>query len=210
MGHIAPDAAEVDPDVLARRPQKGLIVARLKLSEGRIRTHRLLKVGGEARPIRFKTLRGDVPKVEYSQALADWVVAEIPISGCQVRLVDTSLEDGIEPRFMTLAPAECNHGNPIEMAILNVPQSSFQPSAAGTTAAHERIGHHFEMYYELAARRPPNRLRPVPYEALRPGVAWLPLHPKSDEISDFLASIVLPNSKGLASPPLCPVIRFSD
>jgi hypothetical protein len=217
ISRIAPQAAEIDPDVLAAHPMKGLIAGRLRLREGEVRTHRLVRVGDEVRPIGFKTLGGGSVGVDYSQALADWIVAEIRLPGCRVRLTDTDFVDGERRRAMELSDAKCEEkakatGDEefvIEIAILNVPHSSFQ-SVVQPTEMHEHIGRHFEVYYELSKCPPPKELRPVPYVAKEDiGVKWLQVHPE-EESSDFLASVVLDSGKALIIPQLCPVAVFSS
>lgn len=213
IGRIVPEAGEIDPGLLGDRPRMGLLVARLRLGQGEIRTHRMIRVGDEVPPIDFKTLQADDQRVYFSQALAHWVLAEVPVhlpeGDCTVRLVERSLLDGGGRRAMELRPTVCEDGGVVEVAILNVPPSSFEPVKRPPTPK-ERIGRHFEVYYELSHHPPARNRRPVPYTVEEGGEPWSKLQPKAEELSDFLEAIVIEPGKGIASPLLCPPGQFSS
>lgn len=209
LGKIVPASGEIDPGVLGDRPRRGALVARLKLSAGEVRTHRMTRIGDDVPVIDFKTLHSD--RVLFSQALAHWVTAEVPVQvqdgDCKVRLAERSLVDGGGSRVMELAPERCEEGAAIDVAILNVPASSFKPFPR-PPADSDRIGRHFEVYYELSKHPPARRDRPVPHLGEGPRAPWKVLHPKAEESSDFLESIVIPSGKGVANPLLCPPAKF--
>lgn len=208
LGKIVPGSGEIDPGVLGDRPRRCALVARLKLSAGEVRTHRMIRVGDDVPVIDFKTLHSD--RVLFSQALAHWVTAEVPVQvqdgHCKVRLAERSLVGGSGSRVMELMPERCEEGAAIDVAILNVPPSSFKPVPRPPTD-RDRIGRHFEVYYELSKHPPARRDRPVPHLGGGPRAPWKVLHPKAEEPSDFLESIVLA-SKGVANPLLCPPAKF--
>ncbi len=205
IGDIVPTAGTVDPDVLAEEPEKDLIVARLNLTEGSLKTRSLIHLEEKVRPFSFKTLKGKPSKVPYSQALAHWVVAEIPLPDCSVTLTDKNFKTGAE-RVMKLSPSDCD-GGVIEMAILNIPESSYRPMEEGAQGQHEDFGHHFEMYYELSNMRPPNKLRPVPRPENGSEMEWSKLE-RRDRSSEFLDAITPSFPKGLTSRPFCPPVAF--
>ncbi len=205
IGQIAPETGGVDPGLLVDRPRRGALVARLRLSGGELRTHRMVRVGDDVPALDLRTLHDD--KVVFSQALAHWVVAEVPVrvqkGDCKVRLVDQNFVDGSRRRIMDLMPERCEKGGVIDVAILNVPTSSFEPVPRPPTL-RDRIGRHFEVYYELTSRPPARENRPVPHVGKGPTVPSKTVQPPADEPSDFLERIVLPPAKGVANPLLCP------
>lgn len=203
MGEIYPSAEAVDPDVLADEPRKDLIVARLELTEGSIKTRNLIHLADKVRPFEFKALRHKAAAPSYSQALAHWVVAEIPLPGCDVTITDKDFRTG-EERTMKLSASDCD-GGVIEMALLNIPESITEPPE--DLEGHGGTGHHFEMYYELSNMRPPNKLRLVP-QAVDGGVEIArAMLEQPDQSSDFLDSITA-MPKGLTSWPVCPPVEF--
>jgi len=214
LGRIVPGSGKIDPGLLVDRPRMGLLVARLRLTEGEFRTHRMVRAGDEVQSVEFKTLQGD-GRVFASSALAHWVVAEARIDltpeDCKIRLLERDFASGAENRRMELEPARCEGESVIEMAILNVPTSSFQP-VPRASMPHAQTGRHFEVYYELASVPPDRRSRPVPHTVkMKEGdkTFWKSLRSESGEPSDFLESIVLESLRGVASPLLCPPGQYS-
>jgi hypothetical protein len=198
LGRIKPAAGAVDPDVLACRPQKGLIVARLRLRSGTVWTYRLVRVGDKVLPLEFKTLRG--VKADYSQALADWVVAEIQVSGDEVEVVEHRFgrEEG---RAIRLAPQD----GLVELAVMNIPPPPAQQPGAGAHQEHEPATH-FEMYYNLARTSIPKGERPVPRVAASSGVPGTSPEPRSK----LLDALKLGDPKGFYDRILCPVAQLSE
>lgn len=198
LGRIDPSAGTVDPDVLAAAPQKGLIAARLRLGAGEVSTYRLVRVEDAVPALDFKTLRGG-PAAGYSQALADWVVAEIQVTGDAVEVAETRFGGG-KGRTARLAPRD----GVVEIALMNAPQAHSE----GHHHAGEP-GKHFEMFYELADRRPPNRLRPVPHVGSVP-LSNLSIHSidRDEPHSALLEGLGLDPGRGVYDPVICPVAQF--
>ncbi|HEX5757832.1 MAG TPA: hypothetical protein VF121_01425 [Thermoanaerobaculia bacterium] len=201
---IEPSAGAVDPDVLRARPEKGLIAARLRLRAGEISSYRLVGLQDEVPPLSFRSLKSAHQSNGYRQALTDWVAAEIRVQGDVLELSE-SRWDGGAGRAAALRPA----GNTLELALLNVPQGHAAHAAeAQSSTSAPGPGKHFEMYYEIANMRPPNRLRPVPYIAGNERVGWTAVH--RDELSSrLLEAIRLGDPRGSYEPVICPVVRFT-
>ncbi len=200
---IDPAAGAADPDVLRARPEKGLIAARLRLRAGEISSYRLVGLQDEVPPLGFQSLKAEQPTNGYRQALTDWVAAEIRVSG-EVLELSESRWDGGAGRSAALRPV----GNTLELALLNVPQGHAAHAAeAQSSASAPDAGKHFEMYYELAKMRPPNRLRPVPFIEGSERVGWTAVH--RDELSSrLLEAIRLGDPRGSYEPVICPVARL--
>jgi hypothetical protein len=204
---LEPGAGMIDPDVLAERPEKGLIVARMKLATGEIRTERLVTLENQVVELKFRPLRREKWPSRYSQALADRVVAEISVPGCEVILKEDRF-DGAPGRSITLAPEACDGEVVVEVVLVNLPHDSF--AATPSKRPREEIGKHFEMFYELAYLRPPNHLRPVPF----PSVRLEELEEETEQVrgrqaqgSMLLPALGLPR-RGAYSRPICPMVQF--
>jgi hypothetical protein len=200
LGAIDAKAAKVDPDVVAPRPQKGLIAARLRLDQGRIGTYNLVTYGNKVMPVTFRMLRDERrPPDGHPEVVADWVVAEVRVSECSVRLAEKRFLGDGKARVLELAPERCDGTDEIELALLNTPAYTHEHSGK-----QEKVGKHFEMYYELAYLRPPNRLRPVPVVSEVPGET---LPTRQEERSALLRALSLPR-RGVVNPPICPTAFF--
>lgn len=204
---IDPSAATIDADVLKEHPTKGLIAARLKLSAGLLKTYRLVRADDQLAALSFRALRDRSSRVASGQPLTDWVMLEIPVSGCRLELLDENFSTGAR-RTMELSPSKCDGSEVVELALLNVPKARSH-SASEKHAGERRIGHHFEIYYELSSQRPPNRLRPVPVLTSMVPEPQARLLGDDKAVSDFVAAIVPEDPKGITAPPICPVVRFS-
>jgi hypothetical protein len=204
MGKIDPTAGEVDADVLAPQPRQGLIAARLRLRSGKVFSYRLLGQQNQVTPVHFQTIEGDRVAVAYTQALADWVEADIEITGDAVQIVDQSF-DGKQKRAVELSP----HNGQVEVALLN-----FAPHATHAAAAAPGPGKHFEIFYELSKTRPANQRRPVPFAGTRTAaeapatVAWSTVHPQQQLWSDLLAALKLGDPRGVYDQTICPLVGF--
>lgn len=204
---IVPEARKVDPDCLKEKPEKGLVVGRVKLEEGTLKTHRLIQFKEDIPRFIFQPLSASAPTTSYSQGLADWTVAEIPITGCEVTINSRDFATG-ETRSMTLGPSDCQGGNEIvEVAVMNVPDPSKRhdhPSARGNRANDpQAVGTHFELYYELAQTRPSWKQKAVPVvdaEAVKPA----DVDPGDVQ---FLKVLNIPRA-GTYSHPICPQAVF--
>lgn len=209
LGRIDAAAGMVDPDVLSPQPRKGLIAARLRLHSGEVWTYRLVGVEDKVLPLDFRPLRQSGEKTDYSQALADWVVAELRVPGDSVRIVETRFS-GAQGRAVKLSP----ENGVIELAVMNVPPSQFdQRSMPGADHHSHGPGKHFEMYYELAQARPPNHLRPVPHVTTATGAPWSALHLQGEpgeRTSALLRALGLDDPRGPYNWLICPLGQLSD
>ena len=206
LSRIVPSAGVVDPDVLARLPQRRLITARLRLRSGKVGTCRLVHVDGEVHSFDFKSLRRDCAKQERGssqllaapQPLADWVAAEIEVSGPEVEIVETRFASG-EIRTIRLAPQD----GLVELAVLNIPD----PPSEEELPEHHEADRHFELYYKLAQKPLPPCQWPVPH-----------VGPKDESVkaqgsacpSRLLAGLPLSDPKGFYERIICPVGQLSE
>jgi hypothetical protein len=200
LGRIVPGAGVVDPAVLAPIPPAKRIAARLRLDSGEVSTYRLVRVDGQVPPLRFRSLAAKGAEVAYTQALADWVVAEFWVSGGALEVVERRFADGAR-RSIALTPS-CGV---VEIAVLNVARA--HPGAhagGGEPLALPEPGRHFEKYYELAQVRPP--FRPVPYVADQ--AVGLPVH--QEHGSALLDALRLDDPRGVYDRLICPLAQFSD
>ena len=176
LSDVVSDAGGVDPDCLAPQPRKGLVVGRLALDRGTLRTYRMTEF--------YRELKGGVPSFLYkplaagsavvapvspslaaARGIADWTVVDIPIQGCEVTLEAKSFRDpSAKPRTITLAPAKCKANQIVEVALMNLPDQSLRDELAENDHEHgpEGTASHFQIYYELAKSRPSWRERLVP------------------------------------------------
>ncbi len=201
LGQIIPSTGTVDPDVLACRPQKGLVTSRLRLKSGKVWTYRFIHLADKVLPVKFRTLQGTDEKEGFSRPIADWVAAEIEISGDSVEIVENRFGCG-EIRTIRLAP----ENGLVELALMNIPPPPPQ-SFDGSHREHEPAAH-FEMYYDLAQTPPPSDRRPVPHVPAQQ--SSLPPEPEKRIPSKLLDALTLGDPKGFYERILCPPARLSD
>ncbi|PYQ27532.1 MAG: hypothetical protein DMF56_19310 [Acidobacteria bacterium] len=206
LGAIAPGIGGFTSWATATEPPPSCkVAARLKLRSGRVFTYSLIKVDGKAKPIHFRKPSGEGPDATYSQALANWVAAEIHVPGDFVEIVDQNFDDRERVRTMKLYPQE----GKVEVAILNLPD--FEAPAPDAEAPAPAPGQHFQIYYDLVKTPPARAARPVPHLALAPPASepqtdWGTLHPRAALWSDLLEQLNLsPRGKGPYDLSLCPV-----
>ncbi|HEX7184665.1 MAG TPA: hypothetical protein VF756_22765 [Thermoanaerobaculia bacterium] len=197
LGRVLPAAGAVDPDVLARLPQRRLITARLRLQSGKIGTYRLVHMFGKVHSFSFKALRCNGANVEYSQPLADWVTAEIEVSGPEVEIVENHFADR-EIRTIRLAPQD----GLVELAVLNIPDP---PSEEELPENHE-ADRHFELYYKLAQ----TLLSPCQWPVPHVGPEVENGAPEKARPSALLAGLKLGDPKGYYERIMCPVGQLSE
>lgn len=203
LGRIHPPGT-VHPDALALRPQKGLVVARLRLESGTVWTYRLVSVDGKVPSLSFKTLQGGGAAVDYSQPLADWVVAEIRIPGNAVKIVENRFAGG-EGRAIDLAP----HNGVVELAVMNIPKPAPRPETPEESHRAHEPGKHFEIYYKLTSGDGPRNPRPVPHLAGGKEVSARDVH-RQESRSELLDALGLSGEKGFYDRILCPVVQLSE
>lgn len=191
----------------AEAPPGCVIAARLKLRSGKVFTYSLVKIDGKARPVHFRKPSGEGPEAPYSQALANWVAAEIRVPGDFVEIVDTNFNDSSKTRSMKLHPQD----GLVEMAILNLPP--FEAPAADAVPPSPQPGQHFQIYYDLVRTPPARAERLIPHQALSPAASepqtdWAALHPRTALWSNLLEQLGMsPRGKGPYELALCPIVK---
>jgi len=208
MGQIVKGAGKVDPDCLSEKPTKDLIVGRVKLTQGTLKTYRLIEYDKNIPSFFFQPLAASAPTTSYSQGLADWTVVEIPIQGCEATLQAKNFATG-EIRSMTLSPSDCKAGDQVvEVAMMNIPDPSQRhdhEAARGQEDKPQAVGTHFELFYELSESRPSWRQKAVPH-ASKTAVNPAAIDPGDIE---FLKILKIPRA-GTYSHPICPQAVFDD
>ncbi len=205
LAEIEPGAGSADPDLFRDRPRKGLVVSRLRLNQGTLKSYKLISLEDKVVPVAFRPIRELAgPRNHWpqddSRAVAEWTVAEIKISSPSVTVHETDFHTGAR-RSIELFPKLVDGERVIEMALLNVPQDTFDP----LRREPELVGKHFEIFYELLAARPPQHQRPVPYVPLLKEDYELPV--AAPEESAFLARFGL-RVRGPYARPLGPLARL--
>jgi hypothetical protein len=204
---INPAAGGLNPDVLSVQPPSALIAARLRLRSGRVFTYSLVQIDGKVKPIHFLPLGGEGTEASYTQALANWVAADIQVQGDTIEMVEENFGGGTR-RSMTLSP----RNGLVEMAVLNLP--SLQPPSSASEGTPQP-GKHFELYFDLAKTPPLKQIRPVPQVKAQsatipePEVDWQILHPREALWSDLLDKIRLGIGRGPYDRVICPMGQFS-
>lgn len=147
---LTPGSAHVDPDVLQPNPAKGLIVGRVRLTDGLLRTDRLsadLRYGEgylyDLRPL------GKPPNGGHGQAIAGTVIYEKEIAADSVELHLSGFSSGSQS--IMLEPAK--PGGDVNVVIGNWPT---------VTDETHNVGKHYELYYNLCSSPP--KQRPVPHQ----------------------------------------------
>ncbi len=205
---ISPGIGGFKAAVTSTEPPPGcMVAARLKLRSGNLFTYSLVKIDGKARPVHFRKPSGEGPEAAYTQAVANWVEAEIHVPGEFVELVDTNFNNSTVRRSMKLYPQD----GVVEMAVLNLPP--FEAPAPGAEAPLPAPGQHFQIYYDLVKTPPARADRLVPHTASTPSASepqfdWAALHPRQALWSNLLEQLDLsPRGKAPYDMALCPMIR---
>lgn len=207
MTDVAPSTQGFKAAVTSDEPPPGcLVVARLRLTSGKLFTYSLVKIDGKARPVHFRKPTGDGPEAAYTQAVANWVSAEIQVPGDSVEIVDQNFSDPSKRRSMKLHPQD----GVVEMAILNLPP--FQAPAPDAPSTIPAPGQHFQIYYDLVKTPPARADRLVPFATSAssndPQVDWGTLHPRQAMWSNLLEQLNLsPRGKTPYDLALCPITK---
>jgi hypothetical protein len=208
MSDLAPGTGGFKAAVSSAEPPPGcLIAARLKLRNGKLFTYSLVKIDGKARPVHFRKPSGEGPEASYTQAVANWVAAEIRVPGDFVEIVDQNFSDTTKRRTMKLHPQD----GVVEMAVLNLPP--FEVPDPNAMAPLPGPGQHFQIYYDLVKTPPARENRLIPYTsstllASEPQVDWSTLHPRQMLWSNLLEQLNLsPRGKSPYDMTLCPITR---
>lgn len=205
LGQISPASGGLDPDHLQEPSWTGWVVATLRLRNGRVSAYRLAGVENQVIPIGFRALGGGATS-NYSQALADSVMAEIEIEGEAVEIVEKSF-DGATRRTLRLKP---NAQRVVELAILNMPPvhngHAGHASTPNPTALPDP-GKHFELFYQLTDNPPAKIDRLVPHADTREGVSWSTLYPtRRQSDSALLSALGLDDPRTILERVLCPIV----
>ncbi|HYR29743.1 MAG TPA: hypothetical protein VEU30_14840, partial [Thermoanaerobaculia bacterium] len=178
------------------------VVARFRLRSGKAFTYSVSRLGNDVAPVHFARLDGTGAASPYTQAVANWVAADIKVSAPSVEIVEKSF-DGGEKRSMKLTP---DKSRKVEIAVLNTPP--YVPPATRNMGEPEP-GKHFEVFFDLAQNPPARALRLLPHsgaaaDAKYPAVNWQYVHPEDSLGSELLAKLRLDLSRTIAEPTLCP------
>jgi hypothetical protein len=199
LKELNPSVGPLDRRVFSAEPPPGLIVGRLRLTSGIVSTYSVIQIDGKVTPVDFRPA-GSNAKAVVSRAAANWVEAEIRMTGNSMTLIEQSF-DGKDRRSVTLSP----RNGMVEMAVLNI-------SRPGARTGPPQPGTHFSLYWELAEHPPAQSARPIP-QVPRDRAArtdWAPLHPSSPERgSDLLDELLFPGGRGPYDQILCPMSQYS-
>lgn len=191
---------------LPEPPSKCVVAARLKLRNGKLFTYSLVKMAdAKVHPIHFRKPSGSGPEAPYSQALANWVAAEIRVPGDSIEIVAQDFADSTKERSMILHP----QNGQVEIALLNLPP--FVPQDPASPPPSPAPGQHFQVFYDLVQKPPAHAERLVPHQALSPSEAdpqfdWAAVHPRQQLWSDLLEQLGL-SPKAPYDLAICPIIR---
>jgi hypothetical protein len=200
---ICGSGCNIDTALLEAQPPAGLIAARLRLRTGKLYTYSIARIGSNVTPVNFKRLDGTGSASSYSQAIANWVAADVAVSGSSVELVEEKF-NGDPGRSMKLSPGE---DGVVEVAVLNLPP--FTPPTAPYSAT-PGVGKHFEQYYEVAQTPPAPEARLVPYAGAVAGapayaeIEWHSIHPQETLWSELLNQLRLDVGRTVSEQILCP------
>ena len=200
---ICENGCNIDTALLEAQPPAGVIAARLRLRTGKVYTYSIARIGQNITPVNFKRLDGSGTASPYSQAIANWVAADVTVSGSSIEIVEEKF-NGDPGRSMKLSPAENEN---VEIAVLNLPP--FTPPTA-PYPANPGVGKHFEMYYEVTQTPPAPEDRLVPRAGAIAGspsyatIGWQSIHPQETLWSELLNQLRLDVGRTVAEHVLCP------
>ena len=200
---ICQTGCNIDDALIEAEPPAGLIAARLRLHTGKLYTFSIARIGENITPVNFARLDGTGTASTYSQAIANWVAADVNVSGSSVELVEEKF-NGDPGRSMKLSPGE---DGKVEVAILNLPP--FTPPTAPYPAT-PGVGKHFEIYYDLTQTPPAAEARRVPRAgalagaAAYPEIEWHSIHPETTLWSELLNQLRLGVGRTVSEQLLCP------
>jgi len=206
LREVCPVGCSLNSSLLGTQPPAGLVAARFRLKTGKIFTYSIARIGSNVTPVNFKRLDGQGSASPYSQAVANWVGADVEVEGSSVEIVEDRFDSGTG-RAMTLSP---DTNGKVEMAVLNLPP--FVPPASTSTEPPE-VGKHFEMYYELTPSPQAQETRMVPRagaqpdNATYPEIDWQQVHPPTEVWSPLLNEIRLDIGRGVYERVLCPPVQ---
>ncbi|HEY0373101.1 MAG TPA: hypothetical protein VGD79_13940 [Thermoanaerobaculia bacterium] len=210
INDLAPGTQGVQSAIAGSSNPGSHVAARLKLRSGKVMTYSVIKIDGSARPVHFRKPSGEGPDAPYTQALANWVMAEINVPGDSIEIVQQNFANPTQKRTMTLTPVN----NTVEIAMLNLPP--YETPDPDAPRSLPQPGQHFQIYYDLVKTPPAQADRLVPHLPLAPLASdpqsdWAALHPKVALWSYLLEDLNLnPRGKGPYEVALCPITRSRD
>ncbi len=214
MDQILPGDGQIDSRFLEDPAAGGRVIARLKLSQGKLTPYRFVtypRLDQEPAapvPLVFKTLDGQETAPLAPQLFADWLTVEIPVSGSEVEILGTSFNRA-SSRRMTLSPGctAAPEGAVFEVVLLNLPQETFARPPANHPNP-DPVGRHFAMYYDLLAKPPKKLLLPqVAPQSLQSVALASPLGNRQEGESMLLHELETP-PRGSYSTPICPSVQL--
>ncbi len=202
LSYLVGDHGTVDLGLLKTGTSDPRIVARLPLTAGRLRTRTVFQVDNDIVPIEFRSSAQSITL----PASADSAILDLEIFGPDIEIVAVDLASGCTRR-MRLAPTE--PGGVVEIALLNSPESSYDPVVVRQREAHPpQTGHHFALYYQLAENPSPEGDRPLPHLGSGERVAN-PVTELNPELqSDLLQALGLTSSRGAYDRIICPLAQL--
>lgn len=199
---VGEEYSQIDPVLLTNGASDPRLAARLRLSEGHLRSRTLFKVGDQIAPVAFRSAAVS----KEVAAASDSAMLEVEIDAQEVEIIATDSLSG-HSRRMRLSPDE--PGGVVEVALLNAPVSSYDPVEVGQrSATSPKPGHHFELYYDLAQSPAPKQMRPIPHLGNIPKKTTLVARPDPNTFSDLLQAIGLVEGRGAYDRVLCPLSCF--
>jgi len=203
-----PDLKAICPTcTLDRRYVDGIppgtkVVARFRLRSGKAFTYSVSRLGNQVAPVKFARLDGTGAASPYTQAVANWVAADIKVSAKSIEIAEETFAGG-RSRSMNLTP---DASGKVEVAVLNMPP--YVPPATRNMGEPEP-GKHFEVYFDLAQNPPARELRLLPHSGAANGVTypevdWQYIHPQASLGSPLLEKLRIDLSRTIPEPTLCP------
>jgi hypothetical protein len=152
---------KVHPEVVSQSPNEDLrdrISARLKLTGGKLSTGSVginIKQTGEKEPRIFNFFPG-IEGARVRQALADSVVYQTVVGGCEVKIVGTRFGDGINRKELVLRPSDGE--SEVEVEIVNVRDEFLIGDDEEANHVADHGGENFLWFYKLSS----NNMGPFP------------------------------------------------
>lgn len=152
-------AAAVDPDCLLPAPNKGLVAARFHIKEGFLQSLGVQKdESGQEVVVEFRSSGLPAAAGNPRQRVSNGAQLQIQIPGDSATLYSTPF-GGPRTPFLTFTP---KGKSTLTVEVQNLPIQDIL-RLKKTFDEPVDVDTHFEMFYELSARRPPMHSRPVPH-----------------------------------------------
>jgi len=159
MAKVMPGAESIDQDSTNPIPLKGLLAARLDILTGRIDMNDLVPYCNN-RDYTFKTLGAGTAVNGNKSHLLKQVTIRMTVLDPNVTLKLFTFGDNMARASITLTP---DASNLMTIFLSNQSECPKWQANLCQDPRHTQDAHHFELFYELSDKRPPQHLRPVPY-----------------------------------------------